>query len=151
MCADKKIFPGKIKSTFFWNSNIGNIVELRRTSDPKVVSQDLWLTLHLVLGRLTSCISEIVTMLKDPRGAVPPELWIGFQQEEVGVLPSRVVDLIKALSASQLPSFQELLKVFCGGTLRQTCSFCKKRMTVAAVFGEVAGRYVGTPTVSIIV
>ena len=117
--------------------------------DKDLASQDLWSTLSLVLGRLMPCDAvEMVNSLKDPRGAVPPELWIGFQQE-VGPFPSSVGELIKALSGDEFPSFQELLKIYCGGSLSQTCSFCSTRMDVAAVDREVKGCYEGIPTVSI--
>ena len=148
--AHKKIYPGKINGSYCDPSSIIEFIGQNQIDDKELASQDLWLTLHLVVGRLPwSLFGGIWDILKDPRGAVPPELWTGLQHE-VGVFPSRVLDLIAALYGSQLPSFQELLKIFCGGTLRQTCSFCKKRATVAAVTGEVAGCYAGSPTVSIL-
>ena len=136
--AREKIFPVKFchitdlnKIRVLWN-------QFSINDDKELASQDdLWSTLHLVLGRLNGC--EAVNMensLKDPRGAVPPELWIGFQQE-VGPFPSRVGELIKALSADECSSFQELLRIFSGGNLSQACSFCSARMDVAAVSGEL--------------
>ena len=146
----EKIFPEK----FCRVTDLNNILVLKSQAstneDQELAGQDLWSTLHLVLGRLARCNAvKTVNSLKDPRGAVPPELWIGFQQE-VGPFPSRVGELIKALSGDEFPSFQELLKIFCGGSLSQACSFCSTRMDVAAVSGEVLGRYVGIPAVSII-
>ena len=112
-----------------------------------MASQDLWTTLHIVLGRLTDYnLVNIVNSFKDPHGAVPPELRVG----PLGPFPSRVAELIKALSGDQFPSFQELLKIFCGGNLSQTCSFCSTRMDVAAVSGELEGCLVGIPSVSIL-
>ena len=64
-----------------------------------------------------------------PREAMPEELWVVIQ-EEIGPFPNRVAELIKAFSGAHLPSFHELLKVFCGGSLRQACSVCKTGMTV---------------------
>merc|ERR1719341_1892170 len=93
-------------------------------------------------------ILSMVNSLKDPRGDVPPELWSGFEKE-LGPFPNRVGELIKALSGDVFPSFQELLKIFCGGNLRQACSFCSTRVDVDAVEGEVLGCYEGIPTVSI--
>ena len=150
--AYKKIFPEKIHC----KNNPGDLNrilalnhETSRTVNKELVSQDLWSTLHLVLGRLYGCEAvNLVNSLKDPRAAVPPELWVGFQQE-VGPFPSRVAELIKALSGDQFPSFQELLKIFCGGNLRQACSVCSVRIDVAAVAGEVEGCYEGIHTVSI--
>ena len=149
----EKIFPEK----FCRVTDLNNILVLKSQAstneDQELAGQDLWSTLHLVLGRLATVARcnavKTVNSLKDPRGAVPPELWIGFQQE-VGPFPSRVGELIKALSGDEFPSFQELLKIFCGGSLSQACSFCSTRMDVAAVSGEVLGRCVGIPAVSII-
>ena len=76
----KKIFPGKLKARG-WNfdpNDIPGIPKFLDQTSKKLASQDLWLTLHLVVGRLPSCVDS-VPMLKDPTGAVPPELWIGFQ------------------------------------------------------------------------
>ena len=58
--------------------------------------------------------------------------------------------MIKALSGDMFPSFQELLKIFCGGNLSQACSFCRTRMNVAAVDCEVKGCWEGISTVSIL-
>ena len=115
---------------------------------------ELWASLQLVLGRLPMCVNcdMGVKRLKTPRESVPAEHWVGFEQE-IGLLPERVADLINALSsvsADQIPSFQELLRIFCGGTLSQTCSFCDQSMTVAAVIGEVRGKCTGIPTVDIL-
>ena len=148
--ADKKIFPEKFRSVYNLNMIHGLYLETSRTADKELASQDLWSTLNLVLGRLSACDAvHMVHSLKDPRGVVPAKLWIGFY-EEVGPLPSRVAELIKALSGDQFPSFQELLKIFCGGNLSQACSFCSTRMDVAAVDREVKGCYEGIPTVSVL-
>ena len=80
---------------------------------------------------------------------MPPELWSGFEKE-LGTFPNRVGELIKALSGDVFPSFQKLLKILCGGNLRQACSFCSTRVDVEAVVGELEGCYVGIPTVSIL-
>ena len=126
--ANKKIYPEKFCSFCDLSEIFCLYTKTSITADKELCSQDLWSTLHLVLGRLSACDAvHMVHSLKDPRGVVPAKLWIGFY-EEVGPLPSRVAELIKALSGDQFPSFQELLKIFCGGTLRQTCSFCKKRL-----------------------
>ena len=148
--AHKKIFPEK----FSWFCDVSEIYSLyTKTSviaDKEIASHDLWSTLHLVLGRLSSCDTvEMMNSLKDLHEVVPAKLWIGLQQD-VGQFPSRVAELIKALSGDQLPSFQELLKIFCGGSLSQVCSFCSTRVDVAAVDGEVKGCFVGIPVVSIL-
>ena len=117
---------------------------------------ELWSSLQLVLGRLHLYVNfdMAVKRLKTPRESVPAEHWVGFEQE-IGLLPERVADLINALSsvsAGQIPSFQELLRIFCGGTLSQTCSFCDQSMTVAAVIGEAGkwGECTGIPAVEIL-
>ena len=147
---NKKIFPEKFR-LFCDKSEIYSLyTKTSVTADEELASQDLWSTLHLVLGRLFSWQAvERVNSLKGPREVVPAKLWIGLQQD-VGQFPSRVAELIKALSGDQLPSFQELLKIFCGGSLSQTCSFCSTRMHVAAVDGEGEGCYEGIPVVSIL-
>ena len=114
--------------------------------DEDLVRQDLWRILHLVMGKLLDYQNVLwLNGLKNPRETVPAELWIGLEQE-VGPFPSRVTELIKALSSTQLPSFQELLKVVCGGSLLQACSVCNTTISVAAVWGEVEGAC-GTPSV----
>merc|ERR550519_2308807 len=147
---NKKIFPDKFR-LFCDKSKIYSLyTKTSVTADEELASQDLWSTLHLVLGRLVPCVAvEIVNSLKGPREVVPAKLWIGLQQD-VGQFPSSVAELIKALSGDQLPSFQELLKIFCGGSLSQACSFCSTRVDVAAVSTEVLGCYVGIPAVSIL-
>jgi len=144
--AEKKLYPGELRE--FSSPNCAKLYEQTAGMvDKALVRQDLWRTLHLVLGRLfhCQCVND-VNRLKNPREVIPEELWVGIQQE-VGPFPSRVAQLIKAMSGTQLPSFQELLKVFCGGTLLHACSVCNTSMTVAAVFGEVEGAYSGTPSV----
>ena len=149
--AVKKIFPEKVNCVTDLNKILVFLNQTKTTKeDRELERQDLWSTLHLVLGRLVGCEAVgLENSLKDPRRAVPPELWIGFQQE-VGPFPHRVAELIKALSGDKCPSFQDLLKIFCGGNLSQTCSLCSARIDVAAVSGEVLGCYNGIPTVSIL-
>ena len=145
----KKVYPGELK--LFGLSNCRQFFnETAFIQDEDLARQDLWCTLHLVLGRFlhTHHLVE-VNKLKNPRESVPAELWIGLEQE-VAPFPSRVAELIKALSGTQqLPSFQELLKVFCGGSLLQACSVCNTSMTVATVLGEVEGIYLDTPSVTL--
>lgn len=101
--------------------------------DEDLIRQDLWRTLLLMLGRLLHYQSVfLVNRLKNPKEVVPGELWIGLG---LGIFPSRVAELIKALSGTDFPPFQDLLKVFCGGNLIQACSFCNINMTVAAEIG----------------
>ena len=149
--AHKTVFPKRWALAFSLNFDWATISEFHNQYfnllDKDLTNQMLWSTLFLVLERLEACRAvDRVNTLKTPHESVPAEYWVGLQQE-IGVLPERVDDLIKALSADQLPSFQELLRIFCGGTLLQTCSFCSTKMTVAAVFREARGCFKGTPTV----
>ena len=114
-----------------------------------LAGQDLSRTLLLVLGRLLHyrCV-VLVNRLKNAREVVPGEFWAGLEQE-IGPFPDRVAELIKALSGDHVPSFKELLKVFCGGSLLQECYNCNTSVTVAAVVGEVEGIYLHVPLVAL--
>jgi len=109
---------------------------LGREKDPL----GLWPMLFLFLGRIKEHL-VIVDMksLKQPREAIPEELWENFDEGQIKVFLSRLYAMFKALGRPQFPSFEELLKIYCGGSLAQVCSFCTSPMSVAAVFGEVEG------------
>ena len=152
--ANKKTYPMK----YNWNTSLNTLFDLytqtAKIYNKKLAPQELWYTLHLVWGRLSGCrFLEQMRSLMDPQESVPKELFIGLQKD-VGVFPIRVVELIRALSGNQIPSFGELLTIFCGGSLCQTCSFCKAKMIVHAVNGEFKGahRFKGlrVPTVTIV-
>ena len=144
--ADKKLYPGGPKD-YDVSSCTKLFFEMAYIEDEDLVRQDLWRILHLVMGKLLDYQNVLwLNGLKNPRETVPAELWIGLEQE-VGPFPSRVTELIKALSSTQLPSFQELLKVVCGGSLLQACSVCNTTISVAAVWGEAEGAYIGTSSV----
>ena len=121
-----------------------------RVRDLRSADQDIWSTLHLLWGRLIDCrvVAEL-NNLKDPQKALPKELWTGLQ-EEIGVFPGRVAELIQAFSGDEVPSFKELLKIICGGTLVQKCSFCDASLTVTAVAAEVAGCYKSSAKVALL-
>ena len=121
-----------------------------RVRDLRSADQDIWSTLHLLWGRLIDCrvVAEL-NNLKDPQKALPKELWTGLQ-EEIGVFPGRVAEVIQAFSGDEVPSFKKLLEIICGGTLVQKCSFCDASMTVTAVYGEVEGRYKSSPAVALL-
>ena len=103
-------------------------------------ANELWPILHLVWGRLyEQDLMRRVNNLKEPHIAIPLELWGGLE-DEVGLFPTRLQELIDALTSStQLPSFKELLSIYCGGSLEQNCSFCGTTVTVEAVKREVEG------------
>ena len=93
--------------------------------------QDLWSTLYLVWGSLLD--HNLITRLdrlKDPRDAMPPKMWKGVE-EEVGHFPARLKQLLDALTSdTDLPSFKALLRVYCGGSLEQSCTSCLTTINV---------------------
>jgi len=111
----------------------------------------LWPTLILFLGRISEHF-VVVNMknLKEPRKSVPETLWENLDEKQIEVFTSRLEALIKALGGSRIPSFEELLKIYCGGSLAQICSFCTSPMSVAAVHEEVEGCKDNTPQVAIL-
>ena len=88
-----------------------------------------------------------ISGLKDPRQAVPVDAWKDFIEDDVGLFPARLKELLKAFYSNQLIPFKELLKIFCGGSLVHPCSFCATSLTVEAVERELRGGSV--PTVSL--
>ena len=78
-----------------------------------------------------------VNLMKDPGALIPKEAWAGAEKD-VGVFPTRLQDLIKAFATSghDFPSYEELLRIFCGGSLIQQCSFCSDTTKVAALHEE---------------
>ena len=109
----------------------------------------LWRTLFLFLGSIKEHL-VIVNMksLKQPRKAIPEELWEDLDEDHIDVFTSRLEALVKALGGAQFPSFEEMLKIYCGGSFAHVCSFCTSPMSVAAVFGEMEG-YLSMPLVRI--
>ena len=98
--------------------------------------QNLWPTVHLVWETLINCrvVGEL-SSLKEPQEEAPrKELRIGLQ-EEIGVFPGHVEEVIQAFSGddvrNEVPSFKKLLEIICGGTLVQKCSFCDASLTVS--------------------
>ena len=101
------------------------------------------------LGRLNEHLTLFhFKSLKQPREAVPEELWESLDETSIEIFTSRLGVLVKALGGAQFPSFEELLKIHCGGSLDQACSFCSSPMLVAAVLGEV--EEVSTPSAMIL-
>ena len=117
--------------------------------------QNLWPTVHLVWETLINCrvVGEL-SSLKEPQEEAPrKELRIGLQ-EEIGVFPGHVEEVIQAFSGddirNEVPSFKKLLEIICGGTLVQKCSFCDASLTVTAVAAEVAGCYKSSAKVALL-
>lgn len=103
--------------------------------------QGEWSTFLLLLGSLRDY--EIMLeygQLKEPQKAVPAELWTGAEQE-VGAFPVTVKELLDVItSATEVPSFEDLLKLYCGGSVERICSFCANRVKIeAAVVLEGTG------------
>ena len=77
--------------------------------------------------------------LKEPQRAVPAELWTGAEQE-VGAFPDRVKEFLDVItSATEVPPFEDLLKIYCGGSVEQICSFCANRVKIGAALGLGTG------------
>lgn len=125
--------------------------QTRQMFDMDMKSVDLWSTLHLLWGRIYNYNTYLrVRRLKEPKSAELEEFWSNME-DDVGSFPSRVAELIEAFSGTQFPSFfEELLKIWCGGSLVQNCSFCAAIVTVAAVSGEVLGAFRGMGPPSIL-
>ena len=107
----------------------------------KRASKELWSTMHLIWGRMVEHgVILYLDALKEGLEAVS-DVFKTFVplQKNVGIFPQVMEELIKAFSSTTFPSFRELLKIVCGGNLRQSCSFCFTSMTVVAVAGEVEG------------
>ena len=70
-------------------------------------------------------------------GQLKPQRAVG----EVSAFPGdRVKELFDVVtSATELPSFEEVLKVHCGGSLEQICSFCANRVKIGAALGLGTG------------
>ena len=114
--------------------------------DAKSPGADIWSSLHLVWRILDDLDTAlIVQSFKEPRTASPEELWNGLE-EDCSIFTAAVSRIVEACK-SQIPSFPELLRKFCGGSLQQACTFCSKRMTVEAICGDVKGSKFGTPEV----
>ena len=110
-------------------------------------SLKLWHTLLLLWQRLFHYNTYMkMRNLKDPKSAVPKELWSNVENE-VGLFPDRVAQLIEAFSSTQFPTFPDLLQIWCGGNLLQNCSFCETTVKVLAVTDEGIGTYMGMPPV----
>ena len=109
---------------------------------------DLWPILHLVWGMLFEVnLMRNVNNFKEPRNAVPLKLWDGLE-DDIGLFPTRLQELLHVLTSStQLPSFKELLGIYCGGSLEQNCSFCGTPVTVVA---EGEGWRKDVPTVCLL-
>ena len=141
--ASRKVFPSQLP-----RADVVTLSFLQsgtRKAVPRFEA-DLWSSLHLVWRILDDLdTAMIVLSFKDPRTAAPEEFWNGLE-EDCGVFTAAVDKIVDACK-NGIPSFAELLRVFCGGSLRQKCTFCRKSMTVEAICGDVKGSKFRTPEV----
>ena len=110
----------------------------------------LWSTLHLILD-LKSDLQFFRRLynLKELLVSVPEELWQGVDRD-VGIFPSIAEQIIATFyRGSQIPPFKELLKIVCGGSLTQACTFCNSQIVVKAIVGQAKGTRVNVPSVSV--
>ena len=109
----------------------------------------LWSTLIFVGMRLDEHMATVeVNSLKEPRESVPSKMWNKLEKD-VGVFPSRLQEIIKAFSSPKFPTFEELLQIYCGGSLAQKCTWCSSNLSVGAVYAEAEGCKKNIPTVVI--
>jgi hypothetical protein len=111
---------------------------------------DLWSTLHLILDlKINVQFFRQLYNLKEPFVSIPEELWQGIDRD-VGAFPSIVEQIIATFyRGSQIPPFKELLKIVCGGSLTQACTFCNSQIVVEAIVGQAKGTRVNVPSVSV--
>ena len=146
--AERKIRP-RHDTTFGLklSQRLESILEKYSIPAEDMICEDLWSTFNLVWGRLyDQNVMRWLNNLKEPHDAVPLKIWDGLE-DEIGLFPTRVQELIDAVSSTQVPSFKELLRIYCGGNLEQNCTFCGITMTVVAVTREVEGWRTDVPTV----
>jgi len=134
--AHQKTFPKQAKS-FFGTDNVAATFFkylFQSETDPLDLGSILLLLLMKCVDHKT--VLE-VNQMKEPGAMIPKEAWSGAEKE-VGLFPTRLQELIEAFHAKgqDFPSYLELLKIFCGGSLIQECSFCSNTTKVEALYGE---------------
>ena len=137
----RKVWPAELTKP-----EIFTLFELQVELRDKIQGSDMWSSLHLAWRLLDDLDTALVLRsFKDPRTAAPEKFWTGLENDSSIFLAAlaRVIDACK----TRIPSFDELLSNFCGGSLQQVCTFCSKRMTVEAISGDVKGSLFGTPEV----
>ena len=141
----KKVFPTEVSRADV--SCMGDLQsELRKKVPRDAKSTDMWSSLHLVWRMLDNLGTALILLsFKNPQIAAPVELWDGLE-EDCRIFTAAVGRIVEACK-SRIPSFNELLRKFCGGSLEQACTFCCKSMIVEAICGDVKGSKFGTPEV----
>ena len=101
-----------------------------------MMGASIWWSLHLVWKLLDNLdFALAVPSFKDPRMAAPEQLRNGLEGD-CDAFTTAVQEIVDAFK-SKIPSFTDLLKIFCGGSLEQTCTFCNKSIVVAGVRDSV--------------
>ena len=143
----RKIWPTEmLKPEIFTLFDLLDEMRKKNPIDNPSCSSDMWSSLHLAWRLLLHLdIALLLLGFKEPRSAVPEKFWSGLEEDSSIFMAAvdRVVDACK----TRIPSFEELLRKFCGGSLHQVCTFCNKRMKVVAISGDVKGSKPGTPEV----
>ena len=152
--AHRKLFPEQYKDVDLLDGFSASYPLYPKTSRLQPydeASLDTWSILHLVWGGwIGHWVTIRMSSLKDPRQAIPLDAWEDFIENDVGLFPVRLKEMVDVFFSNQIISFKELLQAFCGGSLVQHCSFCDASMTVEAVHQEVKGCKKGVPTVSLL-
>ena len=128
-----------------WGSLCSVLNVVGREKDPLGLQPSLALILQKIMMMM---MVVVMKSLKQPREAIPEKFWENLEEDQIEVFMSRLEALAKAFGRLQFPSFEELLEIFCDGSLDQACSFCASPMSVAAIF--VKGCKVTTPLVMIL-
>ena len=113
-------------------SNLIQHISFDETEDHR----GLWNTLNLILDILVfHQFLVTANRFKDLHVSVPEELWQGVDKE-VGLFPDIVKEIVEAFSSDQqVPTFQRLLEIFCGGSRSQACTICNKEIVVSGIDG----------------
>ena len=143
----RKVFPSELpRADIVTLSNLQIETRNKVPRNAESSAADIWSSLHLVWRTLDDLDTALIVLsFKNPRAAAPEEFWNGLEKD-CSIFSAAVTRIVEACK-SQIPSFTELLRKFCGGKLQQACSFCSKSMTVEAICGDVKGSKFGTPEV----
>jgi len=136
----RKIYPAKEKtpiwSFYLCNQLFNDTRGLKVEEDPR----GLWSSLRLVWSVLfAQDIALKVECLKEPRKAVPQEMWHPSIKDDCSTF-NAMLDQVSQLLQKRIPPFPKFLEIFCGGSLAQRCSTCTQAIVVGAVMGQAKGR-----------
>ena len=107
----------------FETANVFSMMEVKENES------SIWWSLHLVWKFLDDLdFALAVQSFKDPWMAAPQHLWNGLEADCTAFIATAqgIVNAFKG----RIPSFIDLLKILCGGSLEQICTFCNKSMVV---------------------